>query len=391
MLTISAIQCGSENSVSASPLYLVILAVLCVRLCEIWIWSILISFSLASHLMYFSIMSYKPLYTITSEILRVSAEISELVGEYSLIAQKALTPQLRRKNRIKTVQASCEIENNTLTLNQVTAVFEGKRVIGLPREIQEVRNAFKAYEGLDTWTPWSKSDFLEAHKLLTENLIDESGIFRSTGVGIYQDKNLIHMPPPAERVPYLISELQQWLKNTADHPIIASTVFHYECEFIHPFQDGNGRLGRLWQTLILSKWNAVWAYLPVETQVRDNQKEYYSVLGESDKSGEATPFITFMVQLLKKSLVQALENPQHERDSATSKGTKMALSRHQDKLLNFCKIERTIKEMMTHINRKDRTKFRNSILNPLLKSGLLKMTIPDKPKSPLQKYIATDK
>ena len=184
---------------------------------------------------------YHPPYTLTPAIVSLVAEISEIIGRYTVLAEQNLTPRLRRENRIRTIHASLAIENNTLTLEQVTAVIEGKRVLGHPREIQEVRNAFAAYEAMENWKITSSDDLLTAHGLLMSGLMDRPGAFRSIGVGIFQGKQLVHMAPPAERVPYLIADLLDWLARTQEHPLIVSCVVHYELEFIHPFADGNGR------------------------------------------------------------------------------------------------------------------------------------------------------
>ena len=199
-------------------------------------------------------MKYQPPYTINPTILNLVAEIGETIGRYTVLAEQNLTPRLRRKNRIRTIQASLAIENNTLTLEQVTAVIEGKRILGDPREIQEVRNAFATYEAMEEWEASSKEDLLAAHELLMHGLTDEPGRFRSGGVGIFRGEQLVHMAPPADRVPVLMADLLDWLVTTPEHPLVASCVFHYEFEFIHPFADGNGRMGRLWQTLILRNW-----------------------------------------------------------------------------------------------------------------------------------------
>ena len=216
-------------------------------------------------------MSYQPPYTITPQIVQQVADIVELVTRWSYSDDSALTPQLRRNNRIRTIQASLAIENNTLSIEQVTDVLDGKAVVGLPREIQEVRNAFTAYEQVSKWQPRSQSDLLAAHGLLMDGLVDDAGHYRKGGVGIYSDKGLVHMAPPAKRLSGLMADLVDWLASAPVHPLIASSVFHYEFEFIHPFADGNGRMGRLWQTLILSKWEPILAYLPVETVIRMRQ------------------------------------------------------------------------------------------------------------------------
>lgn len=196
---------------------------------------------------------YEPPFTLTPRVLALVAEIGEALGRIVGRAGAPAPPALRRGNRLRTIQASLAIENNSLTLEQMTAVIAGKRVLGPPKEIQEVRNAFAAYEAMETWKPWNAKDLLAAHKLLMTGLVDHPGRFRAGGVGIAQGKKIVHLAPPAERVPGLINDLLSWLKRTDAHPLIASCVFHYELEFIHPFADGNGRMGRLWQTLILSR------------------------------------------------------------------------------------------------------------------------------------------
>jgi Fic family protein len=249
--------------------------------------------------------AYQPPFQITSRILRQVAAISELIGRWSVVHEGALSPQLRRENRIRTIHASLAIENNTLSLDQVTAVFEGKRVMGLPREIQEVRNAILAYEQMDSWTPHSSQSLLGAHQILMSALVDRAGVWRQGGVGIYRGDALVHMAPPASQVPRLIDDLTGWLGTTDTHPLIASCVFHYEFEFIHPFEDGNGRMGRLWQTLILSRWQPFLAHLPVESLVLDRQADYYSALSEADKRAEATVFVEFMLQAILDAMSES--------------------------------------------------------------------------------------
>ena len=251
-------------------------------------------------------MSYQPPYTITPQIVQQVADIVELVTRWSYSDESALTPQLRRNNRIRTIQASLAIENNTLSIEQVTDVLDGKAVVGLPREIQEVRNAFAAYEQVSKWQPRSQSDLLAAHGLLMAGLVDDAGHYRKGGVGIYSDKGLVHMAPPAKMLSGLMADLLEWLASAPVHPLIASSVFHYEFEFIHPFADGNGRMGRLWQTLILSKWEPILAYLPVESVIRMRQTAYYEALAEADKIASATPFIEFMLQALHDAMTEVL-------------------------------------------------------------------------------------
>ena len=249
---------------------------------------------------------YEPPFQISTTALNLVAQISELLGRWSVSTDAALAPQLRRDNRIRTIQASLAIENNSLSLEQVTAVLEGKRVLGQPREIQEVRNAFVAYEHMAGWRPGSRNDLLSAHGLLMEGLMDAPGRIRRGDVGIYRGDKLMHMAPPASRVGTLVDQLLGWLDCTDVHPLIASCVFHYEFEFIHPFADGNGRMGRLWQTLMLGRWQSILAYLPVETVIRSQQQEYYAALAASDKASDATPFVEFMLRALHVAMTEAV-------------------------------------------------------------------------------------
>ena len=249
---------------------------------------------------------YEPPFQISTVALNLVAQISELLGRWSVSADAALAPQLRRDNRIRTIQASLAIENNSLSLEQVTAVLDGKRVLGQPREIQEVRNAFVAYEHMADWLPGSRDDLLSAHRLLMKGLMEAPGCIRRGDVGIYRGDKLMHMAPPASRVATLVDQLLSWLDRTDVHPLIASCVFLYEFEFIHPFADGNGRMGRLWQTLMLGRWQAMLAYLPVETVIRSQQQEYYAALAASDKASDATPFVEFMLRALHVAMTEAV-------------------------------------------------------------------------------------
>lgn len=252
--------------------------------------------------------TYVPPFTITDEITTLVAEIAEKVGHLTASAEQLPTPQLRRENRIKTIQSSLAIENNSLSLDQVTAIVEGKRVLGAPNEIQEVKNAIGAYELMLELNPYKEKDMLKAHKLMMTDLVRECGRFRSGGVGVFNGEVCIHMAPPAQRVPLLIGELLDWVKTTKTHPLISSCVFHYEFEFIHPFADGNGRLGRMWQTLLLMQWKPIFAWIPVETIVKEHQQEYYAAIMKSDHEASSTPFIVFMLGCLKEALDEMMES-----------------------------------------------------------------------------------
>ena len=248
--------------------------------------------------------SYSPPFEITSKITELLVKIGGELVRLEGTTGSSLAPHLRRGNRIKTIQASLAIEQNTLTIEQVTAVIEGKPVIGLPREIREVQNAFAVYEQLEQleqFTPFSSSELLKAHQLLMVGLVESSGKWRTGGVGVVKGKEVVHMAPPATKVSGLMDDLLTWLQQTDTHPLIASCVFHYELEFIHPFADGNGRMGRLWQSVILTHWNPVFNWIPVETIIRDRQQEYYTVLATCDKAGSSTLFIEFMLHAILES------------------------------------------------------------------------------------------
>lgn len=251
---------------------------------------------------------YQPPYTVTDEITSLVIEIAERVGQLTADTKDMPVPHLRKENRIKTIQSSLAIENNSLTVEQVTAIVEGKRVLGPPNEIQEVKNAVDAYELLLELNPYKEEDLLRAHQLMMATLVKENGRYRQGGVGVFNGQKCIHMAPPAQRVPLLMADLLDWVKRTEAHPLISSCVFHYEFEFIHPFADGNGRMGRMWQTLLLMQWNPVFAWIPVETIVKEHQQEYYAAIAKSDSEANSTPFITFMLKCLKETLNEMKES-----------------------------------------------------------------------------------
>ena len=248
-----------------------------------------------------------PPFKITNEILNFIYEIGELVGKISAEKEFEKNLTLRRENRIKTIYSSLAIEQNTLTLEQVTDVINGKRVLAPLKDIKEVQNAYEIYERIDELDENSVKDLLLAHKIMTSELIKESGIFRSKNAGVYQGDKLIHMGTLPEYIPELINNLFLWLKNSEEHPLIKAAVFHYEFEFIHPFQDGNGRIGRLWHSLILSKWKKFFAWLPIESLVQKYQKEYYIAINNSNRDGESTEFILFMLKIIKETLIELIE------------------------------------------------------------------------------------
>ena len=251
-------------------------------------------------------MSYEPPFKITSKAINLISQISEKIGEISTLENTERTVQLRKKNRIRTIHSSLAIENNSLTIEQITAIIEGKRVLGPPNEIQEVKNAVQAYELLLSLNPYKQNDLLKAHQLMMNDLVKHNGKYRKGGVGIFDGKGVVHVAPPADRVPFLMNDLFDWLKSSDAHPLIKSCVFHYEFEFIHPFEDGNGRMGRLWQTVILTEWKPIFAWLPIETLIKENQKLYYKALGISDSNADSTEFIEFMLSIILKTIKEII-------------------------------------------------------------------------------------
>ena len=325
--------------------------------------------------------NYQPPFTITNKIVDLIANISELIGHITVTNKLSNNPKLRRANRIKTIQASLAIENNSLSLEQVTAILNGKRILGRPLEIKEVKNAYEAYEHLLTYNPYKIGDLLKAHKILMADLVNTNGAFRNSGVGIFNGKQVVHMVPPANIVPELIRNLIDWYKNSPAHPLIKSAVFHYEFEFIHPFADGNGRMGRLWHTLLLTKWKSILAWVPVETLVKERQDEYYKVLGIADKNADSTCFVEFMLQALYDMLIQ-ISQSDYDTDHVSDQENdyvKLLLTILNDK-------ELSITEIMMQLGLKHKPTFRKNYLNPALEKGLIERTIPDKPRSKNQKY-----
>ena len=248
-------------------------------------------------------MTYQPPFTITSKIIDLVSQISEKIGEVQRDFSNA-SPQLRKQNRIKTITGTLQIEGNTLTEEQVSAILEGKRVLASVRELAEVKGAIVAYEALNKLNPLSLDDLLQAHDLMMGDVLTNAGRFREKSVGIYKGKEVVHIAPPAHQVSGLMAELIEWLQTTDCHPLISSSIFHYEFEFIHPFVDGNGRMGRLWQTLILSHWKPLFNNVPLESVIKECQQDYYDALGQADDSADSTAFIVFMLQAILNTIEQ---------------------------------------------------------------------------------------
>ncbi|MBU5462702.1 Fic family protein [Lachnoclostridium sp. MSJ-17] len=259
-------------------------------------------------------------FQINTKILRLTSEISELVGSMSSLSEAARSPQLRRSNRIKTIYSSLAIEQNTLSLDQVTAVVSGKRVLAPPKDIAEVQNAFEIYDRLDELNPYSIDDLLTAHAVMVRGLRDDAGEFRLRPVGVVDSQgNILHFGTLPAYVPQLVEELLDWTENDENPLLIKSCVFHYEFELIHPFSDGNGRIGRLWHTLLLSKWNPLFAWVPVESIIHDRQSEYYLAINNANNAADSTCFIEFMLSAIKDALLEVTAQPLKVKPRAESR------------------------------------------------------------------------
>ena len=264
----------------------------------------------------------KPPFELTNQIIDYVAEIAELVGRLTVTSPLSASPTLSRANRIRTIHGSLAIEQNALSLEQVTAVLSGKHVLAPPKDIAEVKNAYEIYERLEELDPYSVDDLLTAHGIMTRGLVEESGTFRTRPVGVVDSEgHVLHFGTLPQYVPGLVMELLDWAKANEVHMLIRSCVFHYEFELIHPFADGNGRVGRLWHTLLLSKWNPAFAWLPVESIIHDRQQEYYDAINASNDAGESTVFIEFMLSAIKASLIDAINASDGMSDGKLDKAT----------------------------------------------------------------------
>lgn len=330
-------------------------------------------------------MKYQPPYTITSKIIHLVAQISESIGRLTALTQIQDGLKLRKANRIRTIQGSLAIEGNTLSEEQITAILNGKPVIAPPKEVQEVRNAIKAYEEFQQWQPSSELDLLQAHQILMTGLIDEVGQFRNGGVGVMSGDRVVHMAPPANQVSRLMNDLLQWLDQSDEHPLIKSSVFHYEFEFIHPFTDGNGRMGRLWQTLLLSRWNPIFANIPVESLIYQNQKAYYDALQASTDRADSAPFIEFILQMILDAILSSTATDQVS-DHVAAQVSVQVSDQVKRLILVMGQDEYTLAELMQLLDLSHRATFQKNYLNPAIEAELIERTIPDKPKSSKQKY-----
>jgi len=339
---------------------------------------------------------YKPTYTITDEILLLVADIAAKTAVPNIRSDMERNPKLRKASRLRSIHSSLAIESNSLTLDQVTAILDGKRVLAAPQDICEVQNAFQAYDRLFELDPYDAMDLLTAHQILMKDLVADPGRFRSGNIGVVRGREVVHIAPPAGNVTGLVADLLRWAKGAAVHPLIKSCVFHYEFEFIHPFSDGNGRMGRMWQTLLLYQWNEVFAWIPVETIVHDRQEEYYAVLGSSNDAEDCTGFVRFMLRAIWDTLQQYSSGGQdsdQDSDHVSDQDSDQGSDHVSDQVKQLLDVlgARTLSaaELMVPLNLKHRPTFRMNYLHPALERGLIEMTLPDAPSSRNQKYRRT--
>lgn len=323
--------------------------------------------------------TYNPPYTLTDEMFDLVSQIMENLGKLNGVDDLEKLPRLRRINRIKSIHSSLAIENNTLSIEQISDVINGKKVLGPQKDIIEVHNAFNAYEEVSKIDPYSIKDLLKIHSIMTNGLVKESGMFRSGQVGVYdQDGNVIHIAPPANIVPSLIKQLFDWVKSTNINMLIKSSIFHYEFEFIHPFNDGNGRTGRLWQTAMLASWKPIFEWIPIESIIKDNQDEYYKAIVVSTEQGESTAFITFMLKAINTAINNIIIDSKNHYNHSNNRVSKLM------NVLDY--YPQSANELMETLNLKSRVGFRKNYLEPAIELGLVGMTNPDKPTSKNQKY-----
>ena len=326
--------------------------------------------------------NYIPPFDITNIMLDRISSIMKKIGKLDNYKDLNKMPVLRRNNRIRSIHSSLAIEANSLSFDQVKDIIDGKKVIGPQDEIQEVKNAYEAYKLIKEVNQYSIKDLKKVHGVMTYLTVDESGEFRKGNEGVFDEKgNCIHVCPPPEQVDELMKQLFKWMEdnNGIVHPLILSSVFHYEFVFIHPFKDGNGRTARLWQNVILSNWEKLFEYVPIESQIKKYQEEYYLAIANCDHNGNSTEFIEFMLKMIDETLEDLMESTSVQASHISS---------YVNKLLDVMEtgVAMTTSELMEKLDMKSRISFRDNYLNPALENGLIKMTNPDKPTSKNQMY-----
>jgi len=325
---------------------------------------------------------YVPPFSINNQMLMLVARIAEKTGKISNYHSFETKPHLRRNNRIRSIHSSLAIEANSLSLDEVKSVINGKTVIGPQNEIQEVKNAYQAYTLLGSFNPYSVDDLKKLHGVMTYLTVQESGMFRTHNEGVFNGDRCIFMAPPPHLVPTQMQSLFDWMIQSREevHPLILSSVFHYEFVFIHPFSDGNGRMARLWQTAILTEWNPVFQYLPLESRIHEFQDDYYEAIARCHTAGNSDAFIAFMLDKINLTLDWALEQVS-EKD--------ICLSDEVQRLMDVMKddVSYSGAQLMEKLSLKSRVNFRKRYLLPALKQGLIDMSNPDKPTSKYQTYM----
>ncbi len=325
-------------------------------------------------------MAYKPPYTITSNMLNYVSSIMKLIGQLTSNHGLDNKPQLRRTNKINSIYSSLAIENNILSEKQVRDIINGKLVIGPKRDILEVQNAIKVYDSILTINPFDSNELLKYHGVMMESLVDDYGKYRLGQEGVFDGDRVIFIAPPATRVPSLISDLYDYINNYDGNILIKSCVFHYEFEFIHPFSDGNGRMGRLFQTCLLASEEEVFAYLPIESIIKERQQEYYDAIATCNKEGNSNTFIEFMLDSILETVKRIIK---------TSKKESGLLSIQAKKLINIMEvgIPYSTKELLELLEMKSRASFKKNYLDPVIEFGLVEMTLPNTPNSRNQRYV----
>ena len=325
---------------------------------------------------------YMPPFTVTMHMLTLVSEISEKIGKVSNFRSFETKPHLRKNNRIRSVYSSLAIEANSLSLNEVKGVIDGKTVIGPPKDIQEVKNAYEAYELIGLFDPFSLKDLKKLHGIMTYKTVEQSGVFRDHNEGVFRGNKCIFMAPPPELVPDHMRSLFNWMKTAKEmiHPLILSSVFHYEFVFIHPFEDGNGRMARLWQTALLMQWNPIFQYLPIENRIHEYQQEYYDAIAACHSSGNSNAFIEFMLDKINLTLDWALEQVSGEDAYLPESVQRLLAVMEYD-------VPYTGAQLMQKLQLKSRENFRKLYLVPAIERSLITMSIPDKPTSRNQSYI----
>ena len=324
---------------------------------------------------------YIPPFGISSTMLSLTASISEKLGELNLYHNLDTKPHLRRSNRIRSIHSSLTIEANSLSLKEVRDVIAGHEVLGPGNEILEVKNAYAAYEELPGIDPYSIKELKRIHGIMTAGIVEESGIFRRGEEGVFDGDRVIFVAPPPQNVPTLMKDLFAWMKKEKDlNPLILSSVFHYEFVFIHPFSDGNGRMARLWQTAILTKWREFFQYLPIESQIEKDQSGYYKVIADCHSAGRSDAFIEFMLRQIDNAFTDIL-------GQASAKEGQ--ISEYVGRLLDVMEFDvpYTANQIMEKLKIRAKENFRQNYLRPAIKMGLVEMTVPDKPRSRNQRYV----